>query len=127
MELTEKERLMLIERKDEILELTKEIIDILYTGGSEQVAEVKKKMTSILSLISAIASYAKPKNVDVKPLLDMTNLIFLEMRLLGDSWTGIASLIEIFCNTVNHIQFDFTKRDIKIKIPKIDLSIFKSR
>ena len=125
MELTEKERLMLVEKKEEILKLTEEILGIM--KAPEQALEVKKKMTSILSLVSTIASYAESKNYNLDPLWQVTNLIFLQMNTRGDHWTTISPWIEIFCNTVNHIQFNFTKRDIKIKIPKIDLSIFRFR
>ena len=47
------------------------------------------------------------------------------MDALEDSWTVYSPIIEMICNNINYIQFDFTKKDIKIKIPKIDLSIFK--
>jgi len=124
MELTEKERLMLVEKKEEILKLTKEILGIM--KDSEQAVEVKKRMTSILSLISTIGSYAKSKH-DPRHLWASTNMIFLQMNALEKQWTTISSWIEIWCNTVNLIEFNFTKRDIKIKIPKIDFSIFRSR
>ena len=126
MELTENERLMLVEKKEDILKLTKEILKILKERDPEQALEVKKKMTSILSLISTIGSYAKSK-YDSRNLWASTNMIFLQMNALGDRWTSIASWIEVFCNTVNLIEFNFTKRDIKIKIPKIDMSIFRNR
>jgi len=126
MELTEKERLMLVQKKEEILKLTKEILEITQERDRERALEVKKKMTSILSLISTIGSYAKSK-YDSRNLWASTNMIFLQMNALGDHWPSIRAWIEVFCNTVNLIEFDFTKRDIKIKIPKIDLSIFRNR
>ena len=122
MKLTEKERLMLVGKKEKILELTKEILDIM--EDPEQALEVKKKMTSVLSLIGTIGSYAKSK-YDSRNLWTSTNMIFAQMNVLGDQWTVMSPFIEMFCNTVNLIEFDFTKRDIKIKIPKIDLSIFR--
>jgi len=123
MELSDKERLMLVEKKDEILKLTLEILDILSTEDPKQATVVKKKMTTILSLISTIASYADSKNYNLQPLWNVTNLIFAQMDLLRDHWTAISPYIEIFCNTVNHIQFNFSKRDLKIRIPKINLSL----
>lgn len=124
MELTEYERLMLVETKKDILELTLEILDIV--KDKEKKVDIKKKMTTIISKISIISSYAKPKNVNLKPILDLVNALFVQMDSLGDLWTSYSPYIEIFCNIVNHIQYDFTKKDILIKIPKIDLSIFKT-
>ena len=124
MELTEYERLMLLEIKKEILEQTLEILDIV--KDKDKKVDVKKKMTTILSKISTISSYAKPKNVFLKPILDLANQLFVQIDALGDHWTSYSPYIEIFCNIVNHIQYDFTKRDITIKIPKIDLSVFKT-
>jgi hypothetical protein len=123
MELTLKERLMLVEKKEEILELTKEILDIL--SDSKKALDVKKKMTSILSLLSTIASYSDSKNYNLDALEDSATMIFLEMNMAGEEWTILHGFIEIFCNTVNSVQFNFTKRDIRIRIPKIDLSIFR--
>ena len=122
MELTEKERLILVQKKEDILKLTKEILDIM--KDPEQALEVKKKMTSILSLISTVGSYAKSK-YDTRNLWTSTNMIFAQMNVLGDQWTAMSPFIEMFCNTVNLIEFNFTKRDIRIRIPKIDLSIFR--
>ncbi|MGA2768800.1 MAG: hypothetical protein ABSF24_10880 [Candidatus Bathyarchaeia archaeon] len=123
MELTEKERLMLVSKKEEILKLTKEILDVLKDPA--QAIEVKKRMTSILSLVSTIASYAESKNYNLDALMGITSVISLQMDLLGKNWTSLGAWIEVFCNAVNSIQFNFTKRDIIIRIPKIDLSIFK--
>ena len=124
MELTEKERLMLVEKKEEILKLTKEILDSM--NDPKQALEVKKKMTSILSLLSVIASYAESKNYNLDALEKFTTLIFLQMNILRDHWTALHPWIEVFCNTVNNVRFNFTKREIKIRIPKIDFSIFRS-
>jgi len=123
MELAEKERLMLDSKKEEILKLTKEILDAL--NDPEQTMEIKKRMTSILSLLSTIASYAESKNYNLDALMNFTNMLFLQMDLLKNHWTVLGPGLELFCNTVNNVRFNFTKRDIKIRIPKVDFSIFK--
>ena len=122
MELSEQERRMLTEKKDEIRKLTEEIID-LEIDTKKNASEIKKKVTGILSLISIIASYSKSKNYDLEAINDMGKLMFLQ---LNRRYPPLATLfLELFCNTVNAIQFDFTKRDVKINIPKIDVSIFR--
>jgi hypothetical protein len=122
MKLTEKERFMLVQRKDEILKLTIEILDI--KNDPKQALEIKKKMTNVLSQISVLGSYSKSKNFNTGPLTNVTNALFISMDMSKDMWIILSTDLEIWCNTVNSIQFDFTKRDIKI--PKIDLSLFKS-
>lgn len=122
MELSERERLILIEKKEEILKLTKEILEIM--RDPKQKLEIEKKITSILSLVSTIASYAKPKGVNLQNLSEATNYLFMSMD--ASSLYMPTTSIQMFCNTTNGIRFDFTKRDIIIKIPKIDFSIFKS-
>jgi len=123
MELTEKERLMLVEKKEEIRKLTVEILDMLNDSEKEiDIKEIKKRITSILSLLSTIASYSKSKNYDLDRLTDAANVIFATFDL---DKRVIPPIIEVFCNYVNSVRFDFTKREFKINIPKIDFSIFK--
>lgn len=122
MKLTENERLMLVKRKDEILKLTIEILDI--KNDPKQALEIKKKMTSVLSHISVIGSYSESKKFDMDPLKEFTTGIFISMNMSTDIWIHISTYLDVWCNTVNSIQFDFTKRDIKI--PKIDISLIKS-
>jgi len=68
MELTETERLMLVGKKEEIRESTEEIIE-LSCDLKKNVIEIKKKITGILSLLSTIASYSKPKKLTLIPCL----------------------------------------------------------
>lgn len=35
----------------------------------------------------------------------------------------VQVVLSVFCNTVNAIEFDFTKKGIKFRLPKIDLSL----
>ena len=123
MELTEKERLMLVEKKEEIRKLTMEILDMLNDPEKEiESKEIKKRITSILSLLSTIASYSKSKNYDLNRLTNAANIICVGLDL---SKEVLIPAIEVFCNIVNSVRFDFTKSGIKIHIPKIDFSIFK--
>lgn len=71
VELTEKERLMLVQKKEEIRKLTTEILDIIQYPKKQ--SEVKKKMTSILSLLSTIASYSDSKNYNLDAFTQMAH------------------------------------------------------
>lgn len=123
MELSEKERLMLVKKKEEILELTCEILEIM--NDPAQALQVKKKITRILSKLSTIACYAgSDRNLD--NLSRAASMLFAQIDMLSDAWTSLSPLIQFLCNTFNTIQFNFTKSGINIKVPKIDLTIFRS-
>ena len=108
MEITEKEREMLVGKKEEIRKLTEEIIDLSIDQVKNEI-EIKKRITGIFSLISTIASYAKPKDYDFNRLNLMVNTA---------NHTNFRFLLEAFCNDVNSITFDFTKKGLKITLPK---------
>jgi len=133
MELTEKERLMLVEKKDQIRKLTSEILDTFEkVTNFDQMVEIKKKINHIISILYILGSYAKPK-MNLKYYESSAKLIFYKLYLLEricrskpncDWKNAIRENIEEFCIDANAIQFKFTKSGIKI-IPKIDFSIFK--
>jgi hypothetical protein len=132
MEITEKERLMLVKKQEEICGLTLRILDM--ACDPKNLLEIKKNITIILSLLNTIASYSdvKKKNLDV--FTTWANLIFYRFYLvskcdadLKDPHGWRKSIVsgnrglEEFCNAVNSINFDFTKRGLKITLPKITL------
>jgi hypothetical protein len=125
MELTEKERLMLVEKKAEIRKLTEHIFDLTVDLEKNRV-EIKKKVSGILSLLSVIISYTNSKNNLVLPLIAFAQQIFYLIDSKPCLCKTTTSELEFFCNTVNSIRFNFTKKDLKINIPKVDISIFKS-
>jgi len=125
MELTEKERQLLLEKKEEIRKLTEDIIE-LTADLSKNETELKKKVTGILSLISTIASYSKPKNLDMRVLVVAAQLIFDILETKPVLLKTATLELEIFCNVANSITFNFTKKDLKVNIQKIDLSIFRT-
>ena len=134
MELSETERRKLVEKKEEILKLTTEILSA--ANYSEKALLLKKKITSVLSAVSVIASYSDTKNYNLDTLTEAANEIFNLMwapshvneALAPIFWTtNVASKIELFCNYANSIRFDFAKKDIKIYLPKIDISLFRAR
>jgi len=128
MELTEKERLMLVRKKEEIQKLTAEILDI--KNDPKRAIEIKKKITNVLSILSTLGSYATPKE-NLNLYLLMAKIIFHHMSFAdssADSWEEWTSEeIEEFCMYANTVQFDFTKKGLKIILPKIDISIFRGK
>jgi hypothetical protein len=125
LELTEKERLMLVEKKEEIRKLTTEILDL--ASKSENALEIKKKFTSIISYLNIIASYSDAKNYDLDEYTEGITQLF-DMMILEkhEPWRVCPIYIEAYCNFANSIRFNFTKRDVTIHLPKMDFSIFKT-
>jgi len=139
MEITERERLLLVEKKEEICSITTEIITLV--EDEKNALEIKKKITSILSLINTIASYSNARNWNLDKFTEGANVLFhyLEKPVPDDLknerdrklfihtyWQeAIVGCVGMFCNYANSIRFDFTKRDVKIRVPKMDISIFR--
>jgi hypothetical protein len=126
MELTEKERLMLVKKKETICGLTLEILDMAHNPENE--LEIKKKATAILSELNAIASYSDSTNYNLNQFTKSVNALFdlmsreKEMKM----WILSPRGIENVCNFANSVRFNFAKKDFKITLPKIDLTIFKT-
>jgi len=128
MEITETERLMLIKKKEEICGLTLQNLDMAHDPQKE--VEVKKNFTTIISLLNQIASYSDSKNYDLDQFTtgmnSLFNLMSQEKRTLK-KWLLSPRAIEMTCNCANSVRFDFTKKGLKISIPKIDISIFRMK
>jgi len=101
---------MLVKKKEEIFQVTAEIMH-LYEKGDE-ITAIQNKMNQILSLLSTIESFATPDR-------DLSNFTRLVAQISLDLEIGFDStlLIPFFCTTVNSIKFDFTKKRLKISIP----------
>ena len=119
MEITEKERLMLVRKKGEIRRLTEEILENIPTNGENSI-QIRKKVTGILSLISTIESYSNSKNYGVDRMREMANFIFSQLDLTCYVVADVA--LQIFCNTVNSIRFNFAHKGLKVHFPKISLN-----
>jgi len=126
MELTEKERLMLVKKKEIICGLTLKILDMAY--DSKNALQIKKNMTTILSALNAIASYSDSKNYNLNQFTNGVNALFdlMSSEIQIKIWILSPKAIETTCNYANSVRFDFTKKDFKITLPKIDFSIFKT-
>jgi len=125
MELTEQERLMLVKKKEEICGLTLQILDMAH--DPQNAVKIKKNMTTMLSLINTIASYSDSKNYNLDQFTEGVDALFDLMSLETGLkiWKLSPSGIENICNWANSIRFEFVKKEFKIHIPKIDISIFR--
>ncbi len=125
MELTENERLMLVKKKENICGATVRILEWAHDPKNE--LEIKRNMTFILSELNSISSYSDSKNYDLDQFTERVNALFSLMS--GEKELGIWKLspraIENICNSANSVRFNFTKKDFKIHIPKVDISIFR--
>ncbi|MGA2681056.1 MAG: hypothetical protein ABSF44_04560 [Candidatus Bathyarchaeia archaeon] len=130
MEITEKERLMLLEYKKHICDATMELIELSHDLGKNEL-EIKKKISLVLSSLSKIASYSEIKNCNLDGFREIANEIFedfihpsREFELLREIdsslWEKEINLkLELFCNYANFIRFDFANnKAIKINFPK---------
>jgi len=127
MELSENERLTLVKKKEEIAQITDEILDIYQKRGSRK--EVIKKMNRVLSLLSTIESYTVPDR-DLSPLsrlvidisynpfvpIDHPVFNFMKDDEIPDHVPECfpEGHVILFCTAVNSIKFDFTKKRMKL-------------
>ena len=121
MELSETERLMLTKKQEEICGLTLWILDP--ASDPENEIQIKKNFTTIISLLNQIAAYSHTGH-NLNKLTESINLLFLGMKQekLGEIWVGSPIMIEVVCNYVNSVKFQFVKNGIKITLPKINLN-----
>jgi hypothetical protein len=106
MQITESERLLILEKKEEICRLTLEILDIVHQPrtDSDDIIEVKKRMIRILALLSSLASYGFPGR-DLDAVMKLVLRFFsMQGRAKDDFLQGIP-LCELFCITANSIDY----------------------
>jgi hypothetical protein len=124
MQTTESERLVLIQKKEEICQLSLEILDIIHqekTTGQD-VIDVKKKMIKILSILHILASYGWPSR-DLDELMKLVVRFYsFQSKARDDIVLGIP-IGELFCLTVNSIEFSYGwfPAIIKSPIPPYDI------
>jgi len=124
MQTSESERLLLIEKKEEVCRLSLEILDIIHqerTTGDD-VIEVKKRMVQILSLVHMLASYGSPSR-DLDELMKLVVRFYqFQSKARDDIVLGVP-IGELFCITVNSIEFSYGwfPTIIKSQIPPFDI------
>lgn len=128
MQTTESERLLLIEKKEEVCQLSLEILDIIHkerTNGGD-VIEIRKKMIRILSLLHMLAGYGSPGRDLNEVMKIVVRFCQLQSRARDDIVQGIP-IAELFCITVNSIEFSYSwfPTLIKTRIPPFDILVRK--
>lgn len=114
-------------KKEEIKTLTSEIIEL--ENDPKNIVKIKQDVQSILN---AVASCSNSNSNDLEIVEGRADLVFYVMRMLTESdgtissssWHGrlISHQLEDFCtraNAWNPIKFDFTKKGLKVVLPKI--------
>lgn len=125
MKLTEQERLALVKRKDEILRLSNEITDNVHSEPNALF--IKKNINAILASISTIASFAESKSHKLREFINLTiqlNLLIQESNK-DRRWITAKHSLDVWCNMVNSIQFNFTERKALINLPSLDFNLLK--
>lgn len=131
MQITETERMMLVTNKQHICGATLKILE--FENDPKNALEVKKSIFMILSLLSQISSYTNSKNFDLDKISTFAEKLFkmlnprteiLEDAVYLQKWRELAVPdLELFCNYVNTIRFDFnSKEGFKLILPKINLN-----
>jgi len=108
MQVSESERLLLVQKKEEICKISQEILAIT---GKEQtnrhdVIEVKQKMIQILSNLHIIASYSSP-NRDLDAIMRVYLQITAFQIQTGDQLL-LPGLIEFFVTVSNSVEFSYS-------------------
>ena len=119
MNLSGSEKLLLVQKKEEIRTLTQEIIEIINKESTtnQDFVDVEKKFLQILSIIHVISSYQKP-NRDLQVLMKEVLDIF-SFHLQNKNTVMMKSQIATLCVVVNSIQFSFSSWPFlfKAKLP----------
>ncbi len=122
MEITETERLELVRNQQSICGATMKILEV--HEDPKNISQIKQHFSIILQLLNTNASYCDAKNCNLNQYTESVNALFdlmsreKEMKM----WILSPKAIERLCNYANTIRFDFTKKDLKITLPKINLN-----
>jgi hypothetical protein len=128
MQTTESERQLLIQKKEEVCQLSLEILDIIHqekTSG-EDIIEVKKRMVQILSLLHILASYGSPGR-DMDGLMRLVLRFYSSQSKAREDFVSGIPVAELFCITANSIDFSYSwlPTIIKAQIPPHDILVKK--
>jgi hypothetical protein len=128
MQTTESERLLLIEKKEEVCRLSLEIMDIIHqeNASGDDVIEVKKRMVRILSLLYVFAGYGSPGR-DLDALMRLALRFYQMQGKARDDFLAGIPVAELFCITANSIDFSYSwlPTIIKAQVPPHDILVRK--
>jgi hypothetical protein len=121
MELTETERSMLTRKQEEICGLT--LLILREAKDPEKEGLIKENFTSIIALLNQISAYSHT-GYNLTKLTEAINILFLLMKRerLHKIWIASPITIEMICNYLNSVRFQFVKNGVKITLPKINLN-----
>lgn len=128
MQTTESERLLLIEKKEEVCRLSLEILDIIHQpdAAGDDVIGVKKRMVQILSLLHVLAGYGSPGR-DLDALMRLALRFFQMQGRARDDFIAGIPIAELFCVTANSVDFSWgwLPTIIKAQVPPHDILVRK--
>lgn len=119
MEITEKERRMLVKKKEKIRNATLKILEMF--SHQTNCLEIKKQFQFILEGLSTIASYSDSKNYDLDKYTVQVDALFKLMTSedAQNIWILSPIAIEHICIITNSVEFQLTKKKRAIVLPKI--------
>jgi hypothetical protein len=94
MEITEKERLMLVNYQKLICGSTMELLDLTNSIEKNKL-EIKKKVSMILSLLSTISSYSNIKNCNIDGFREVANELFKDFSFPSNETKMIKKMIPL--------------------------------
>ena len=116
MAISEKEH-FINKTQDEIYNHTNEIIESIHSKNPNNIL-IMKRMNEILHLINKIENWDNTKKSTRSKLEELTG--YLIVLLSGNQLSGkYIAAIDLWCTSVNAIQFEYTKNKVVIKIPYI--------
>jgi hypothetical protein len=126
MAITENERLLIIQKMEEIRKVTEEILDLVEKNieTTQDATFVKKKFLHILSLLHIIASYGKP-NLDLDIFRERVIDIF-DNFLVPPPYHNRFQ-IQYLCIVVNSVDYSYSRWPsyLRAKIPLASVEIQK--
>jgi hypothetical protein len=110
--LREGQILQLERNLDKIHKLRSEILNL--ADEAANVLILRKKIAEVLLLLGSIANCANPRNEELDTFIRRANLRFVGTEIESSPWPAIEHEIELFCDYINSIAFDFARRGVRI-------------
>jgi hypothetical protein len=124
---------MLVEIKREISENSKKLIENVNDMETFNSVRYCNDITEILSKVSTLSSYAKPKNFDISYISEVTTYMMYIAGMLENDKNGtwyelvpqLKAITYMFVSTMNTIEFDFQKKRFSINLKEFKIGNIK--